>query len=153
MSDAQEEHDSKVSIDGRTITNLRFADAIDALDKEELELEALVESLNKTCTRYKTEISAEKTKLMTNKTKSIYTEIKVKRQKLGTVTIFKYLAAIVSDEGSKPEVLSRIAQATVALTKLSKYGKISLGSKLKLMRSLAIPLLLYACEPWTLTAE
>ena len=31
MSDALEEHDGKVSIGGRNITNLRFADDIDAL--------------------------------------------------------------------------------------------------------------------------
>ena len=48
----------------------------------------------------------------------IQREIKVKGQKLGTVTSFKYLGAVVSDDGSKPEVLSRIAQATAALTKL-----------------------------------
>ena len=66
MSDALEEHDGKVSIGGRNITNLRFADDIDALAEEEQELEALVESLDKTCTRYKFKISVEKTKLMTN---------------------------------------------------------------------------------------
>ena len=64
MSDALEDHDGKVSIGGRNITNLRFADDIDALAEEEQELEALEESLDKTCTRYKMEISAEKTKLM-----------------------------------------------------------------------------------------
>ena len=46
MSDALEEHDGKVSIGGRNITNLRFADDIDALAEEEQELEALVESLH-----------------------------------------------------------------------------------------------------------
>ena len=91
MSDALEEHDGKVSIGGRNITNLRFADDIDALAEEEQELEALVESLDKTCTRYKMEISAEKTKLMTNSANGIQREIKVKRQKLGTVTSFKLL--------------------------------------------------------------
>ena len=93
MSDALEEHDGKVSIGGRNITNLRFADDIDALAEEEQELEALVESLDKTCTRYKMEISAEKTKLMTNSANGIQREIKVKGQKLGTVTSFKYLGA------------------------------------------------------------
>ena len=53
MSDALEEHDGKVSIDGRNITYLRFVDGIDALAEEEQELEALVESLDKTCIRYK----------------------------------------------------------------------------------------------------
>ena len=60
MSDALEEHDGTVSIGGRNITNLRFADVIDALVEEPQELEALVESLDKTCTRYKMEFSAEK---------------------------------------------------------------------------------------------
>ena len=43
-------------------SDLRFADDIDALAEEEQELETLVESLDKTCTRYKMEISAENTK-------------------------------------------------------------------------------------------
>ena len=156
MSDALEEHDGKVSVGGRNITNLRFANDIDALAEEEQELEALVESLNKTCIRYKMEISAEKTKLMINSANGIQREIKVKRKKLGTVTSFKYLGAVVSDDGSKPEVLSRIEQATAALTKLKpiwRDNNISLGSKVKLMRSLVISIFLYACESWTLTAE
>ena len=64
------------------------------------------------------EISAETKKLMTNSANGIQRERKVKGQKLATVTSFKYLLAVVSDDGSKPEVLSRIAQATTALTKL-----------------------------------
>ena len=48
MPDALEEHDGKLSIGSRNITNLQFADDIDAVADEE----ALVESLNKTCTRY-----------------------------------------------------------------------------------------------------
>ena len=101
-------------------------------------------------------ISAEKIKLITNSASGIQREIKVKGQKLGTVTSFKYLGAVVSDDGSKPEVLSRIAQATAALTKLKpilRDNNISLGSKVKLMRSLVISRFLYACESWTLTAE
>ena len=102
------------------------------------------------------EISAEKTKLMTNSANGIQREIQVKGQVLGTVTSFKYLGAVVLDDGSKPEVLSRIAQATAALTKLKpiwRDNNISLGSAVKLMRSLVISIFLYACESWTLTAE
>ena len=61
MSNALEEHDEKVCISGRNITNLRFADDRDALAEEEQELEALVESLHETCTRYEMGISSEKT--------------------------------------------------------------------------------------------
>ena len=79
------------------------------------------------------EISAEKTKLMTNYTSGINTEIKVNGQKLETVTSFKYLGSVISDKGSKPEILSRIASTTAALTRLKPVWNdrsISLSSKI-----------------------
>ena len=74
---------------------------------------------------------------------------------MGTVTSFKYLEAVVSDDGCKPKVLSRIEQATAALTKLKRIWRdnISLGLMMKLMRSLVVSIFLYACESRTLTAE
>ena len=63
---------------------------------------------------------------------------------------------MVSDKRSRPEILSRIAQTTVAMTKLKPIWKdrnITLKSKIRLMRSLVTSIFLYACESWTLTAE
>ena len=100
------------------------------------------------------EISAEKTKLMTNNTSGINTEIKVNGQELETVTSFKYLGSVITDEGSKPEILSRMAQTTAALTRLKPVlndMSISLSSKKRLMRSLVTSIFLYACESGTLT--
>ena len=68
------------------------------------------------------EISAKKTKLMTN-TSGINTEIKVNGQKLETVRSIKYLRLVIIDEGSKSEILSRIAQTTAALTRLKRVWK------------------------------
>ena len=64
------------------------------------------------------EISAEKTKMMTNNTSGINTEIKVNGQKHQTITSFKYRGSLISDEDSKPEILSRILQTEAALTRL-----------------------------------
>ena len=100
MTDALEDHESTVSIGGRTITNLCFAYGIDGLAGEEEELAKLVERLDKASTAYGIEISAEKTKLMTNNTSGINTEIKVNGQKVETVTSFKYLGSVIIDEGS-----------------------------------------------------
>ena len=88
MTDALEDHEGTVSIGGRTITNIRFADDIDGLAGEEEELANLVERLGKASTAYGMEINAEKTKLMTNNISRINTEIKVNGQKLETVTSF-----------------------------------------------------------------
>ena len=93
---------------------------------------------------------------MTNNTSGINTEIKVNGQKLETVTSFKYLGSVITDEGSKPEILSRVVQTTAALTKLKPVWidkSISLNSKIPLMRSLVTSIFLYTCESWTLTAK
>ena len=66
MTDALEDHKGTVSSGGRRSTNLRFADDIDGLAGEEEEMANLVERLDKGSTAYGMEISAEKTKLMTN---------------------------------------------------------------------------------------
>ena len=81
-------------------------------------------------------------------------EIKVNGQKLETVTSFTYPGSVITDEGSKPEILSRIAQTTAALTRLKPVWidkSISVSSKIRLMRSLVTSIFLYACESWTLT--
>ena len=74
------DHEGTVSIGGRTITNLHFADDIYGLTGEE-ELAKLVECLHKASTAYGMEISAEKTKLMTYNISGINTEIKVNGQR------------------------------------------------------------------------
>ena len=102
------------------------------------------------------EISAEKTKLMTNNTSGINTEIKVNGHKLKTVTSFRYLGSVITDEGSKPETLSRIAQTTAALTRLKPIWidkSIFLSFKMRLIYSLVTSIFLYAWESRTLTAE
>ena len=93
MTDALEDHEGTVSIGGRTINNLRFADDIDGLAGEEEELANLVEPLDKASAAHGMEISAEKTKLMTNNTSGINTEIKVNGQKPETVASIKYMGS------------------------------------------------------------
>ena len=156
MTDALEGHQGTVNIGGRTIANLRFADDIDGLAEKEEEQASLVDRLDKTSAAFGMEISAEKTKLMTNNANGISIDIRINGEKLDEVDSFKYLGAVVTDQGSKPEVLSRIAQTTAALARLKTIWSdkhISLSSKIRLMRSLVISVLLYACETWTLTAD
>ena len=79
MTDTLEDYEGTVSIGGRTITSPRFADNIDGLAGEEEVLAKLVERLDKACTACGMEIGAKKTKLTTNNTSDINTELKVNR--------------------------------------------------------------------------
>ena len=94
---------------------------------------------------YGMQINAEKIQLMTNNTNGISTDIAIDNKKLDTVYSFKYLGAIVPDKGSKPEVLSTIAQTTATVTKpkVSWNNKnIAIGSMIRLMRSLVMSIFL-----------
>ena len=118
MADAFEDHKRTVSTRGRTITNLCFTDDIDGLSGQEQELAKLASHLEEASISCGMQISAKKTQLVRNNTNGIITDITIDNKKLGTIRSFRYLGAIVSDEGSKPEVLSRIAQTIAAVTKL-----------------------------------
>ena len=98
---------------------------------------------------YGMQISAEETQLMTNNTNGISTDITIDDQKLETVCSFKNLGAIVWEEGSKPEVLSRVAQITAAVTKPKVIwnNNIAITSKVRLMRSLGMSIFLFVYGP------
>ena len=97
-------------------------------------------------------VSAEKTKLMTLSVNSIQRKIKVTVHKLCTVASFENFEAVILGDDSNLEGLSRIAQATAALFEaeadLERYN-ISLGPKVKLMRTTVISIFLYAFESLT----
>ena len=137
--------------------NFRFADDIVVNAEEEEEAGVLTDRLDTTTsTKYKTEIGPNKTKVMTNNPNGFQREIKIKGLRLEAVEKFKYLGEAISNEGSKPEILSRIAQTTAALSSLKiiwRDKNISLASKVKLMRTLILSTFLCAYESWTLTAE
>ena len=116
----------------------------------------LVDRLYTTTTGYKMEIGPDKTKVMTNNPNGFQRKNKIKGHSLEAVKNFKYLGTTISNEGSKPEILSRIAQTTTALSRLKiiwRDKNISLASEVKLMCTLILSTFLYACESWILTAE
>ena len=155
MTHALDNFNGTISIGGRPITNLRFADDIDGITGEEDELTELVHDLDTAAAKFGMETNAEKTKIMTNNG-ALQRDIAIQGQKLETVDHFKYPDAIICDEGSRREVLSRAAQTMAALARLKiiwKDNNIIIKHKIRLMRALFMTIFLYACETWTLTAE
>ena len=148
MTDPLEHYEASLSIGGRT--------NIVALAGKEEELFKLVNQMNKASTTYGTEIRVVKTILMTKNTRGISSDIRIGDQNLKTVQSFKYLGSVMTDEGSKQEILSSIAQTVSALSKLKTIWKdknIALNCKFRMMHSLVISIFLYTCETWTLTEE
>ena len=84
---------------------------------------------------------------MTNNADGINTDIGVCCEKLETVSSFKYLGTVDSDERSRLEILSRIAQTGAAMAKLRPIwnDRDALTGNLKTC--------IYVCELWTLTGK
>ena len=119
MCEALDEHEGSVSIGGRLITSFRFADdtVVKAGEEEEADPGRL-SRYNHYKVQNRDRSRKDKTKVMTNNPNGFQREIKIKGQRLNEVENFKYLGAIISNEGSKAEILSRIAQTTAALSGL-----------------------------------
>ena len=99
MTDALDDYTGTISIVGRPITNLRFADDNDGLAGTKSELKNLVSNIDNTSRAYGMEVSEEKTKIMTNNiADGSIEDITVNGQQLETVDKFKYLGAQVTDE-------------------------------------------------------
>ena len=62
------------------------------------------------------DIGPDNTKIMTNNPDDFQIDIKIKGQRLEDIKSFKYMGSVISNEGSDPEILPRVAQTTAALS-------------------------------------
>lgn len=156
MLEALEGHQPTITVGGRAISNLRFADDIDLIAGSEEELQDLTERLNRTSKAYGMEISTQKSKILVCSNNPMPdTHIEIDHQSLEEVTSFTYLGSIITNGTSTTtEVKSRLARCTSANCRLKPLWanrNITLKTKLKLYNTLIVPILLYGCETWVLT--
>jgi len=156
MQETLQDHQSTITIGGRVVSNLRFADDIDLLAGSHTELQSLTDSLYRNARAFGMEVSTEKSKIMRHSVNAQQIPISMNGEILEEVDEFKYLGAILTKDGtSRKEVRARISAATAAMARLQRIwiSTISTKTKISLYRSLVISILLYGCETWTLRAE
>jgi len=157
MRETLHDFHSTISIGGRPLNNLRFADDIDLMGGSNRELQNLTTRLDNRAGAYGMEVSSEKSKVPVNSTSNATAKIYMNGQQLEEVDAFKYLGATLTKDGrSTTEIKVRLSMATSSMTKLTtiwKSKEISLPIKLKLYKALIQTILLYVSETWTLTAE
>ena len=156
MRETLHEFTPSISIGGRPLCNLRFADDIDLIAGSNQELQDLTDRLTSRATAHGMEVSSEKSKVLVNTTDK-KANIVMNGENLEEVDNFKYLGATITKDGrSTTEVKTRLAMATSSMARLFRIWKskeISFSSKFKLYKSLVLSIALYGCESWTLSAE
>ena len=156
MLEALEDYQPSVSIGGRDICNLRFADDIDLMGDSEESLQDLTGRLERAASGYGMEISAEKSKILINGSNTV-DSITMYGETLEQVTSFKYLGSMITSDGtSDREVQSRINAATSCMARLKSIWKskdITVKTKIRLYKALVLSILTYGCESWTLRVD
>ena len=156
MQETLHDHVTTISIGGRPVCNLRFADDIDLMAGSNSELQELTTKLSERASAYGMEISTTKSKVMVNSVRDASVNITMNGEQLEEVSYFKYLGATLSKDGScSTEIRTRIATATAAMARLTRVwkSKMSFATKYHLYKSLVVSIVLYGCETWTLHAE
>ena len=136
MLETLQNHHTSISINGRPLCNLRFADDIDLMGGTKEELQELTDHLTTASSAYGMKASTEKSKILVNSSNKKSADITMNGEVLEEVNHFKYLGSLITKDGtSTKEVNARIGAATSALARLDKIIKsknISFSTKYKL---------------------
>ena len=146
-----------ISVQGMCINNLRFADDVDILDEDPIELEKTTQELYDEAKKYGLYMNFDKTKTMVFGDKNITRRIVVEGMQLENVERFNYLGSSMTyDLDCKSEIKIRIARGTAALKAMDKVWKssaINIKTKLKVLKTCVFSTMLYGCETWVLTKD
>ena len=151
MREALEEWESGISIGGRIVTNLRYADDTTLLAGTKEEWIELVERVRRASEKAGLYLDVGKTKGVTT---GDIGEVTVDGKDIKVVTKFVFLGALVTKDGlCEKEVRRRIAMGTAAmggLTSIWKDRGVTMETKVKLVKVLMFPIVLYGAETWTM---
>jgi len=108
-----------VTVSGRTLNNLRYADDIVLIATTPTALQQLIDKVNAVSRDYGLEISTQKTKVMVTSDGSDHTFI-CNGEALEQMESFRYLGAVITSTGDcSVEIRSRLGIARSALTSMN----------------------------------
>ena len=151
MREALRGYKGGIQVGGRRITNLRYADDIALMASTEMELQDLVTRLDREGRKKGLEINIGK-KVYVTKWESM--QHQVQDSMIEQVETFVYLGSLITEDvDCSREIRIRTARGLgigVDLMKLWKSHNIKINTKIKLMRTLIWPVMMYGCESWTI---
>ena len=145
MRDVLEKWEGGVGIGGRVITNLRYADDTTLIAGTKEDLMEIMERVRKTSEKAGLYLNVLKTKVMTT---GDIGEVALDGKTVEVITKFVLLRALITKE-----IRRRIAMGKAAMGGLTTVWKdrgITLQTKVKLVKALVFPIVLYGAETWTM---
>ena len=146
-----EEAQAGIKIAGRNINNLRYADDTTLMAESEEEFKSLVINVKEDSEKVGLKLNIQKTKIMAS---DPITSWEIDGETLETVSDFIFLGSkITADSDCSHEIKRCLLLGRKVITNLDSIFKsrdIPLPTKVRLVKAMVFPVVMYGCESWTI---
>ena len=145
-----EEAQAGIKIAGRNINKLRYADDTTLMAESEEELKSLLMKVKEKSEKVGLKLSIQKTKIMTT---GPITSWQIDGKTVETVAAFIFLGCKITADGDCSHEIKRCLllgrKVMTNLDSILKSRDITLPTKVRLLKAMVFPVVMYGCESWT----
>ena len=142
-----EEAQAGIKIVGRNIKNLRYANKTTLMAESKEELKSLLMKVKEESEKVGLKLNIQKTKIMAS---SPITSWQMDGETMETVTDFPFLGSKITTDGDcSHEIKRRLLLGRKVMTNLDSIFKsrdITLSTKVRLVKAMVFPVVMYGCE-------
>ena len=142
---------SAIKIAGRNINNLRYADDTTLMAKSEEKLKSLLMKVKEESEKVGLKLNIQKMKIMTS---GPITSWEIDGETVETVSDFILGGSQITADGDcSHEIKSHLLLGRKVMTNLDSILKsrdITLSTKVRLVKAMVFPVVMYGCESWTM---
>ena len=142
-----EEAQAGIKIAGRNINNLRYADNTTLMGESEEELKSLLMKVKEEREKVGLKLNIQKTKIMAS---GPITSWEVDGETVETVSDVIFLGSKITADGDCSQRCLLLGRKVMTnLDSILKSRGITLPTKVRLVKAMVFPVVMYGCESWT----
>uniref|UniRef100_A0A4W2E1H2 Reverse transcriptase domain-containing protein n=1 Tax=Bos indicus x Bos taurus TaxID=30522 RepID=A0A4W2E1H2_BOBOX len=145
-----EETQAGIKIDGRNTNNLRYADDITLMAESEGELKSLLMKVKEESEKVALKLNIQKTKIMASGPISSW---EIDGETVETLSDFIFGGSKITEDGDCSHEIKRCLlfgrKVMTNLDSIFKSKDITLPTKVRLVKAMVFPVVMYGCESWT----
>ena len=146
-----DESQAGIKMAQRNINNLRYADDTTPMAESEEELKSLLMKVKEESEKFGLKLSIQKTEIMAS---GPITSWQIDGETVETVADFIFLGSKITADGDcSHEIKRRLLLGRKVMTNLGSIFKsrdITFPTKVRLVKAMFIPVVMYGCESWTI---
>ena len=145
-----EEAQAKIKIARRNINNLRYADDTILMAESEEELKSLLVKVKVESEKVGLKLNIQKTKIMVS---GSIISWQIDKETVESVSDFIFLGSKITADGDCSHEIKRCLllgrKIMINLDSILKTRDITLPTKVRLVKAMVFPVVMYGCESWT----